>query len=398
MKKNIKDVQVSGKRLIVRCDFNVPLDEDGDMTDDTRIAAALPTIRYLIEGGARVILMSHLGRPKGKADKKYSLAPVAKRISALLGREILFIPSPIVIDEEVKKAAADLSSGQVLLLENLRFRKEETDNSSGFAKELAGLADIFVNDAFGTAHRAHASTVGIASFLPAVSGFLMEKELKFLGDAVAKPKKPFLAIMGGAKVSDKIPVILGLIEKVDKLIIGGGMAYTFFKALGYEVGLSILEPESVEIAKVLLKNAKDKGRPLLLPEDVRVADEFRNDANSLVVSSDRIPEDLMGMDIGCQTIKKYQDEIASASTILWNGPMGVFEMPNFAQGTEAVAEAMAKSDGVTIIGGGDSAAAVQKFGLSDKMTHISTGGGASLKYLAGKKLPGVEVLQDRCDI
>ncbi len=396
MKKNIKDIQVSGKRFIVRCDFNVPLNEAGNITDDNRIVAALPTIRYLIESGAKVILMSHLGRPKGKADKKYSLSPVAKRISALLLREILFISSQTVIDDDVKKAAADLASGQVLLLENLRFRKEETDNSPEFAKELSELADVYVNDAFGTAHRAHASTVGIASYLPAVSGFLMEKELRFLGEAVTNPKKPFLAIMGGAKISDKIPVIEGLIEKVDKLIIGGGMAYTFFKALGYEVGLSILEPESVEFAKTLMEKAEAAGKPLLLPEDIRIADQFSNDANSIVVLPDHIPEDQMGMDIGDQTIRKYQREIASASTILWNGPMGVFEMSNFACGTKAVAEAMAESGAVTIIGGGDSAAAVQKFGLSDKMSHISTGGGASLKYLAGKELPGLAVLQNRC--
>lgn len=396
MKKNIKDIQVSGKRFIVRCDFNVPLNEAGNITDDNRIVAALPTIRYLIESGAKVILMSHLGRPKGKADKKYSLSPVAKRISTLLLREILFISSQTVIDDDVKKAAADLASGQVLLLENLRFRKEETDNSPEFAKELSELADVYVNDAFGTAHRAHASTVGIASYLPAVSGFLMEKELRFLGEAVTNPKKPFLAIMGGAKISDKIPVIEGLIEKVDKLIIGGGMAYTFFKALGYEVGLSILEPESVEFAKTLMEKAEAAGKPLLLPEDIRIADQFSNDANSIVVLPDHIPEDQMGMDIGDQTIRKYQREIASASTILWNGPMGVFEMSNFACGTKAVAEAMAESGAVTIIGGGDSAAAVQKFGLSDKMSHISTGGGASLKYLAGKELPGLAVLQNRC--
>lgn len=395
MKKNIKDICVSGKRVIVRCDFNVPQNETGKITDDTRIAAALPTIRYLIGEKAKVVLMSHLGRPKGGPDEKYSLAPVAARLAELLGQEVRFIPSGNVVDEEVREAAKALGPGQVMLLENLRFRKEETENDPGFSGELAELADIYVNDAFGSAHRAHASTAGIAGFLPAVSGFLMEKELRFLGDAVANPDRPFLAIMGGAKVGDKIPVIENLLEKVDCLIIGGGMAYTFLKAQGYEVGQSILEPELVETAGELLKKAEKKGIPILLPVDVRTALEFKNDSESLVTPADHIPGERMGLDIGEKTMERYQQEVAKAGTIIWNGPMGVFEMPNFAKGTRAVAEAMAESKAVTIIGGGDSAAAVQQFGLADKMTHISTGGGASLEFLEGKELPGVAALQDR---
>lgn len=395
MKKTVKDLDVSGKRVIVRCDFNVPLNEAGEITDDIRITSSLPTINYLIEQKASVILMSHLGRPKGEANMKYSLSPVAERLSSLLGQDVIFISDPEVITPGVKKAAEELKPGQVMLLENVRFRKEETKNDPGFSRELADLADFFVNDAFGSAHRAHSSTAGIAAYIPSVSGYLIEKELKFLGNAVDSPKRPFLAIMGGAKVSDKIPVIENLIDKVDSLIIGGGMAYTFLKARGYEIGKSILEEEMTDMAIKLLEKAESKGINLLLPVDVRAAAEFSNEAESAIFDIDSIPADWMGMDIGGKTIEIFTKEIEKSNTIVWNGPMGVFEMPNFAAGTLAVSKAMAESGAVTIIGGGDSAAAVHQFGLADKMTHISTGGGASLEYLEGKILPGVAVLQDK---
>lgn len=395
MKKTVKDIEVRGKRVIVRCDFNVPLNEHGEITDDIRIVSALPTIKYLIEKGAAIILLSHLGRPKGLVDKKYSLSPVAKRLSALLNQEIIFTGNPEVINEEVQDAAEKLEPGQIMLLENVRFRKEETENNGEFSKELANLAHIFVNDAFGTAHRAHSSTAGIAKYIPAVSGFLIEKEIKFLGEAVNSPKRPLLAIMGGAKVSDKIPVIENLIEKVDSLIIGGGMAYTFLKAKGYEIGHSLLEEEMLDMALKLIDKAKSKGVSLLLPVDIHAAKEFKNDSESAVFNIHEIPANWMGLDIGEKTIELYTEEIKKSNTIVWNGPMGVFEMPNFARGTKALAYALAESKAVTIIGGGDSAAAVQEFGLADKMTHISTGGGASLEYLEGKTLPGVAVLQDK---
>ena len=394
MKKTVKDINVQGKRIIARCDFNVPM-KDGAITDDIRIVAALPTIKYLVEQGAKVILMSHMGRPDGEPNMKYTLKPVADRLSELLGQEVLFISSPVVVDDAVKAAAEGLAEGQVMLLENVRFRKEETKNGADFAKELASLADIFVNDAFGTAHRAHSSTAGVADYLPAVSGFLIEKEVEFLGNAVENPKRPFVAIMGGAKVGDKIPVIENLLKKVDTLIIGGGMSYTFYKAEGLEIGTSILDKDSLELAPQLLKKAEEAGVKMLLPIDVVVADEFKNDAKTAIVDKDAIPADMMGLDIGPKTVELYKAAIAEAETIVWNGPMGVFEMENFAKGTRAIAEALAESKAVTVIGGGDSAAAVEQFGLADKMTHISTGGGASLEFLEGKILPGVAVLEDK---
>ena len=394
MKKTVRDIDVKGRKVIERCDFNVPM-ADGKITDDTRITSSLPTINYLLDQGAAVILMSHMGRPKGKADMNYTLKPVADRLSALLGRQVMFISSPDVVDDRVKAAAAALKPGQVMLLENVRFRKEETDNDPEFAKELASMADIYVNDAFGTAHRAHASTAGIASYLPSVSGFLIEKEIRFLGDAVNDPARPFVAIMGGAKVSDKIPVIENLLTKVDTIMIGGGMAYTFFKALGLEIGTSILDEESIGLAGDLLEKAEKSGVKMLLPADVVCAGEFSNDAPARICSREDIPADMMGMDIGPETVRIYSAEIEKASTVVWNGPMGVFEMENFARGTRSIAEALSRCSGVTIIGGGDSAAAVEHFGLAGKMTHISTGGGASLEFLEGKELPGVAVLEDK---
>ena len=394
MKKTVRDIDVKGRKVIERCDFNVPM-ADGKITDDTRITSSLPTINYLLDQGAAVILMSHMGRPKGKADMNYTLKPVADRLSALLGRQVMFISSPDVVDDRVKAAAAALKPGQVMLLENVRFRKEETDNDPEFAKELASMADIYVNDAFGTAHRAHASTAGIASYLPSVSGFLIEKEIRFLGDAVNDPARPFVAIMGGAKVSDKIPVIENLLTKVDTIMIGGGMAYTFFKAMGLEIGTSILDEESIGLAGDLLEKAEKSGVKMLLPADVVCAGEFSNDAPARICSREDIPADMMGMDIGPETVRIYSAEIEKASTVVWNGPMGVFEMENFARGTRSIAEALSRCSGVTIIGGGDSAAAVEQFGLAGKITHISTGGGASLEFLEGKELPGVAVLEDK---
>ena len=394
-KKTIRDIDVRGKKVIVRCDFNVPLDDKGNITDDIRIAAALPTIQYLIENKAKIILMSHMGRPDGEANMKYTLKPVAERLVKLLGQPVAFVSSPAVVDEHVKAAADRLGEGHVLLLENLRFRKEETKNGEEFSKELASLAEIFVNDAFGTAHRAHSSTAGIAAFLPAVSGFLIEKEVKFLGGAVENPERPFVAIMGGSKVGDKILVIENLLKKVDTLIIGGGMMFTFFKAQGLEIGKSILDADNVGLAADLMKKAEEAGVKLLLPVDTVAATEFSNEAEADVYAKDAIPADRMGMDIGPESIKLFEEEIAKAKTIIWNGPVGVFEMPSFAEGTRSIAEALADSDGVTIIGGGDSAAAVELFGLAEEMTHISTGGGASLEFLEGKELPGIAVLEDK---
>lgn len=394
MKKTIEDIDVKNKRVIVRCDFNVPM-QDGVITDDSRIRAALPTVQYLKEHDARVILMSHMGRPKGEPKMEFTMKPVADRLSELLGAEVVFVSSPQVVDDAVRKAADELQPGQVMLLENVRFRKEETENDPEFAKELASLAEIFVQEAFGTAHRAHASTAGIADYLPAVSGYLIEKEVKFLGDAVESPKRPFVAILGGAKVKDKIPVIKNLIGKVDTLLIGGGMAYTFFKAEGCEVGKSILDEESIDLAASLLKEAKEAGVEMLLPVDIVCADKFDNDANTRTVPYNEIPSDMEGLDVGPETVKLYGDRIREAATVVWNGPMGVFEMDNFAKGTNGIAEAMAECPGTTIIGGGDSAAAIRKAGLADKMTHISTGGGASLEFLEGKKLPGIEVIEDK---
>jgi len=394
MKKTVRDIEVKGKRALVRCDFNVPM-QDGQITDDIRITSALPTIKYLIENGAKVILMSHMGRPKGEAKMEFTLQPVADRLAELLGQEVIFSSVASVVDQSVVDTANALEDGQVMLLENVRFRKEETKNEENFSKELAQLGDIFVNDAFGTAHRAHCSTAGVAEYMPAVSGFLIEKEVQFLGGAVENPERPFVAIMGGAKVGDKIPVIENLIKKVDTLIIGGGMSYTFFKAMGLQIGTSILDEPSLELAKELMVKAADAGVDMILPVDVVCAKEFANDSETLVCDIDKIPADMMGLDMGPKSVEKVKNILAEAKTVVWNGPMGVFEMPNFAAGTIGVAEALAASDAVTIIGGGDSAAAVEQFGFADKMTHISTGGGASLEFLEGKVLPGIAVLEDK---
>ncbi len=394
MKKTVRDIEVRGKRVLVRCDFNVPM-QDGKITDDIRITSALPTIQYLLDHGAKVILMSHMGRPKGEAKMEYTLKPVADRLAELLDREVIFISVPEVVNQQIVETANGLQEGQVMLLENVRFRKEETKNESVFSKELAQLGEIFVNDAFGTAHRAHCSTAGVADYLPAVSGFLIEKEVKFLGDALENPQRPFVAIMGGAKVGDKIPVIENLLKKVDTLIIGGGMSYTFFKSMGLEIGTSILDEESVELAGELMKKAESAGVKMLLPIDVICAKEFDNNSEKIVCDRENIPADRMGMDIGPKTAQLIREELLQAKTVVWNGPMGVFEMPNFAEGTKQVAESLAESDAVSIIGGGDSAAAVQQFGYGDKMTHISTGGGASLEFLEGKVLPGIAVLEEK---
>ena len=392
-KKTVKDIDLKGKKVFVRCDFNVPMDENQNITDNRRIVAALPTIKYLIEQNCRIILASHLGRPKGEVKPEFSLAPVAKELSKLLGQEVLMAKD--VIGESAKSLAANLQEGQVMLLENVRFHREETDNDPEFAKQLASMAEVFVNDAFGTAHRAHASTEGVSHYLPSVSGFLIEKELKFLGDALNNPERPFVAILGGAKVSDKIGVIDSLLEKVDTLMIGGGMAYTFFKAQGYEVGNSLSEPDKCELALNLMKKAEEKGVKFLLPVDTRVGKEFKPDTESKTVAWTEIPEGWEGFDIGEKTIEMFKNELKTAKTVVWNGPLGLFEFDQFAIGTNEIAHALAELDATTIIGGGDSAAAVEKAGLADKMTHISTGGGASLEFLEGKKLPGIECLQDK---
>ena len=392
-KKTVKDIDLRGKKVFVRCDFNVPMDENQNITDNRRIVAALPTIKYLIEQNCKIILASHLGRPKGEFKPEFSLAPVAKELSKLLGQEVLMAKD--VIGESAKTLAANLQEGQVMLLENVRFHREETDNDPEFAKELASMAEVFVNDAFGTAHRAHASTEGISHYLPSVSGFLIEKELKFLGDALNNPERPFVAILGGAKVSDKIGVIDSLLEKVDTLMIGGGMAYTFFKAQGYEVGNSLCEPDKCDLALSLMNKAKEKGVKFLLPVDTKIGKEFKPDTESKTVAWTEIPEGLEGFDIGEKTIEMFKDELKSAKTVVWNGPLGLFEFDQFAIGTNAIAHALAELDATTIIGGGDSAAAVEKAGLAEKFTHISTGGGASLEFLEGKKLPGIECLQDK---
>ena len=392
-KKTIEDIDVSGKKVLVRCDFNVPLDENKNITDETRINAALPTIKYLLEHKAAVILCSHLGRPKGEFNMKYSLAPVAKRLSEKLGFEVKLAKD--VIGPDAKKLAAEVKPGQAVLLENVRFHAEEEKNDPAFARELASMADIYVSDAFGTVHRAHASTAGVAQYLPAVAGFLIGKELNFLGKAVTDPERPFVAILGGAKVKDKIGVITNLIEKVDTLLIGGGMAYTFMKATGGEIGNSLCDDERLSLALELLDKAKAKGVKLLLPVDNVCGKEFNNDTEQMVCESGKIPEGWEGLDIGPKTVELFSKEIKAARTVVWNGPMGVFEMPNFAKGTLANATAMAESDATTIIGGGDSAAAVTQMGLAGKMSHISTGGGASLEFLEGKTLPGVAALNDK---
>ena len=392
-KKTVRDIDVKGKKVLVRCDFNVPLDENKNITDNRRIVGALPTIKYLLDNDCKVILCSHLGRPKGQVNKDFSLEPVAKELSKLLGKEVKLAKD--VIGEDAKALANSLNDGDVMLLENVRFHKEEEANDPEFSKALASLAEVYVNDAFGTAHRAHASTAGVANYLPAVCGFLIKKEIEVMGNALNNPARPFVAILGGKKVSDKISVIENLIDKVDTLIIGGGMAYTFFKAKGYEVGKSICELDKVDLAKGLLDKAEKKGVKLLLPIDNVIATEFSNDAERKVVPSNEIPADWEGLDIGPETIKMFAEELKNAKTVVWNGPMGVFELDNFAVGTNKIAEVLATLDAVTIIGGGDSAAAVEKGGYADKMTHISTGGGASLEFLEGKDLPGISCLLDK---
>ncbi|VIF73314.1 phosphoglycerate kinase [Clostridioides difficile] len=395
-KKTIEDIDVCGKKVLVRCDFNVPL-QDGVITDENRLNGALPTIQYLISKGAKVILCSHLGKPKGEAKPELSLAPVAKRLSEMLGKEVVFAADDNVVGENAKKSTEEMENGDVVLLENTRYRKEETKNEENFSKELASLAEIFVNDAFGTAHRAHCSTVGAGEFLQErVCGYLIQKELKFLGEAVANPVRPFTAILGGAKVSDKLAVINELLEKVDNLIIGGGMAYTFLKAQGYEVGTSLLEIDKVEYAKEMMEKAKNKGVNLLLPVDVVMADHFAPDATPIVTEDANVKEGYMGLDMGPKTIANFVKTIKESKTIVWNGPMGVFEFENFANGTLSVARAMAElTDATTVIGGGDSAAAVNQLGFGDKMTHVSTGGGASLEFLEGKELPGIAALDNK---
>ena len=394
-KKTVSDIDLKGKKVLMRADFNVPLDENGVITDETRITAALPTISYILEQGASVILMSHMGRPKNQPNPKYSLEPVARKLSELLKKAVIFNDDGAVTGSVTVAAAAGLKPGDVLLLQNTRFRGEEEKNDQGFSRELADLGDVFVNDAFGTAHRAHASTVGIAEFLPGVSGFLIQKELDFMGKALENPERPFVAIIGGSKVSDKIGVINYLLEKVDTLIIGGGMAFTFLKAQGYEIGKSLLEEDKLELANELVAKAKAKGVNLLLPVDVVAAEAFAADAPFVVVDINAIPAGSMGLDIGPVTAANFAKAILDAKTVIWNGPMGVFEMAAFAKGTEAVAKAMSDSDAITIIGGGDSAAAVKILGYEEGMSHISTGGGASLEFLEGKKLPGIEILQDK---
>lgn len=394
-KKTVDDLNVKGKKVLVRCDFNVPL-KDGVITDESRIVGALPTIKKLIADGGKVILCSHLGKPKNGPEDKFSLAPVAKRLSEKLGKEVVFAADNEVVGENAKKAVEAMKDGDVVLLENTRFRKEETKNEENFSKELASLADVYVNDAFGAAHRAHCSTVGVTAFVEeAAVGYLMEKELQYLGNAVENPVRPFVAILGGAKVADKLNVIENLLNKVDTLIIGGGMAYTFMKAQGYEIGDSLLDEEKLDYCLNMMKTAKEKGVKLLLPVDTVVAKEFAENAEHKTVKSTEIPAGWQGLDIGEETRKLFGDAVKSAKTVVWNGPMGVFEFPAFAKGTIAVAQAMAETEGTTIIGGGDSAAAVNTLGFGDKMSHISTGGGASLEFLEGKELPGVAAVNNK---
>ncbi|HCK43797.1 MAG TPA: phosphoglycerate kinase [Ruminococcaceae bacterium] len=393
-KKTVEDIDVKGKRVLARCDFNVPL-KDGEITNDKRIVAALPTIKYLKDHGAKVILCSHLGRPKGEYKPEFSLAPVAAKLSEYLGQEVKLAEDPEVVGVNAKAMAAELKDGDVMLLENVRYRKEETKNEEVFSKELASLADIFVNDAFGTAHRAHCSTTGVAAYLPAVCGFLIQKEIKFMGGALADPKRPLVAILGGAKVSDKIGVISNLLDKCDTIIIGGGMAYTFMRYLGHSIGTSLLEEDWIEKAGQMMADAKEKGVKFLIPVDNKVGKEYDENTESKIVNSDEIPDGWMGLDIGPESQKLFTDAIKGAGTVIWNGPMGVSEWKNFEDGTVAVAKAVADSGAISIIGGGDSVAAVTKLGFADKMSHISTGGGASLEFLEGKELPGIAALQDK---
>ena len=392
-KKTIKDIDVAGKKVLVRCDFNVPQDENGTITDNRRIVAALPTIKYLLEHNAKIILCSHLGRPKGEFNLKYSLRPVAEELTKLLEKKVQLAND--VIGESAQNLTSNMKGGDVILLENVRFEPGEEKNDEQLSKQLASLAEIYVNDAFGTAHRAHSSTTGIANYLPAVSGFLIEKELNFLGSALENPERPFVAILGGAKVSDKIGVIEALLNKVNTLIIGGGMAFTFLKAQGHKIGKSICELNKLDLAKELLEKADEKGVKLLLPIDTHVATDYSNEAEDKYVHSQEIPDGWEGLDIGPETVKLFETALQGAKTVVWNGPLGVCEFPKFKNGTYEVAKMLAKLDATTIIGGGDSAAAIEKMGLSDKMTHISTGGGASLEFLEGKKLPGIEALQDK---
>ena len=391
-KKTVEDLQVAGKKVLVRCDFNVKM-ENGVITSDKRIVASLPTIKYLIANGAKVILCSHLGRPKGEVVPEFSLAPVAARLSELLGQEVKMAKD--VVGESAQALAADLKDGEVLLLENVRYEKGETKNDPELSKKFADLAELYVNDAFGSAHRAHSSTAGVAEYLPAACGYLIQKEIEFIGGALENPKRPLVAILGGAKVSDKIGVITNLIDKCDTLIIGGGMAYTFMKSLGYNIGTSLLEADKVELAAEMMKKAEEKGVKFLIPVDNKVGKEYAPDTEAMVVDSDNIPDGWMVLDIGPKTQAIFADAVKDAGTVIWNGPMGVSEWANFASGTVAVATAIADSDAISIIGGGDSAAAIQKLGFADKMSHISTGGGASLEYLEGKVLPGIAALNDK---
>ncbi|MFR8104744.1 MAG: phosphoglycerate kinase [Clostridia bacterium] len=392
-KKSVRDIDVSGKKVLVRCDFNVPLDENRKITDNRRIVAALPTIQYLLEHNAKVILCSHLGRPKGEAKPEFSLDVVAKELSRLLAKEVALAKD--VIGESAKELTNKMKEGDVVLLENVRFHREETDNDPEFAKELASMAEIYVNDAFGTAHRAHASTEGVSHYLPAVCGFLIEKEIKFMGGALENPKKPFVAILGGAKVSDKIGVIENLLDKVDTLIIGGGMAYTFFKAQGHSIGNSICEEDKVNLAKELMEKAKQKGVKIVLPVDNHITTDYSNDTEDKIVNSDDIPDGWEGLDIGPKSIKLFEENLKNAKTIIWNGPLGVCEFPKYEVGTKEVAKAIAKTDSISIVGGGDSAAAIEKLGLAKEFSHISTGGGASLEFLEGKTLPGIACLMNK---
>ena len=394
-KKSVDDINVKGKKVLVRCDFNVPL-IDGKITDENRLVAALPTIKKLVADGGKIILCSHLGKPKGEPKPELSLAPVAVRLAELLGQEVKFVPSNVVVDDTVRAAVDAMNDGDIILLENTRYRAEETKNGEAFSKDLASLCDVFVNDAFGTAHRAHCSNVGVTQFVDtAAVGYLMQKEIDFLGNAVNNPERPFVAILGGAKVSSKISVINNLLDKVDVLIIGGGMGYTFVKAMGGQIGNSLCEDDYLQYSLDMMKKAEEKGVKLLLPVDNRIGDDFSNDCNIQIVKAGEIPEGWEGLDIGPETEKLFCDAVKDAKTVVWNGPMGCFEMPNFAHGTEAVAKALAETDAVTIIGGGDSAAAVNQLGYGDKMTHISTGGGASLEFLEGKELPGVAAANDK---
>lgn len=392
-KKTVENLDVAGKKVLVRCDFNVPLNPDGTIADTKRIDAAMKTINYLVENNAKVILCSHLGRPKGEYNMKYSLRPVAEYLSQQLGKDVQLAKD--VVGESAKQTVASLNNGDVCLLENVRFEKGETKNDLDLSKALADLADLYVNDAFGTSHRAHSSTAGVAQFIPSACGYLIQKEIDVMGKALNDPKRPFVAILGGAKVSDKIGVINNLLEKVDVLIVGGGMAYTFLNALGYSIGTSLCESDKVDMAKDMMAKAKDKGVKFLLPLDINVAEKFEENASSKIVDADKIPEGFMGLDIGPKTQKAFADAIIGSGTVVWNGPMGVFEWEKFAKGTTAIAKAVAQSGAISIIGGGDSASAVEKLGFADKMTHISTGGGASLEFLEGLDLPGIAAINDR---